>query len=554
MDSVDGSERVLGTFELRGKLGRGAMAVVWRAYDTSLDREVAIKEPSLPPGGDDDVRAEFARRFVREARAAARLNHPGIVTIHSASLDEGRPLIVMELVEGSTLRHILDAQTLTAAQTYVLLEQLLAATAFAHEHGVIHRDLKPDNVFVTPGGTVKLADFGIAHLGDAGTTLTTAGTLLGTPAYMAPEQIRGEPVDARCDVFALGVIAYECLAGRNPFGSSSSSRYAAIFHRILDEPVPPLEPADAAAAPLVGVVLRALEKDRDERFESAAAMLEAWRAAFPHSVETRAELSGLSSVPVRSAPTHAPEVQTSAMAEGVQTRAHDNAATRLAVPAVAAAPAGGVPELARAARARTRRRLLLAVGVAACIAVIGVGALWAYDHWRYPVSTGVASPSPSTAGIETSSPSPNPSATASRSVMRSYLKSLQDVMVYAGSGHHRIKDIMTAFYADKIAGDTAAPEVQDVIDIRNGVIEMLARVRTPQDFRAASCADAFLSAMRSSVAADQLCKDVVEGYRPKGAEKNANQRAGRLKEQFLGQYNELAASHGLRSDWTTDEI
>jgi serine/threonine protein kinase len=121
----------------------------------------------------------------------------------------------MELVEGSTLRRILDAQTLTAAQTCALFEQLLAATAFAHERGVIHRDLKPDNVFVTPDGTVKLADFGIAHLGGAGTTLTTAGTLLGTPAYMAPEQIRGEPVDARCDVFALGVMAYECLAGRH---------------------------------------------------------------------------------------------------------------------------------------------------------------------------------------------------------------------------------------------------------------------------------------------------------------------------------------------------
>jgi hypothetical protein len=291
---VEGPELVLGTFELRGTLGRGAMAVVWRAYDVSLDREVAIKEPSLPPGGDVEVREEFARRFVREARAAARLNHPGIVTIYSASLDEGRPLIVMELVEGPTLRRVLDTQRLTPSQTYALLEQLLEATAFAHEHGVIHRDLKPDNVFVTPGGTVKLADFGIAHLGDGGTTLTSAGTLLGTPAYMAPEQIRGEPVDARCDLFALGVIAYECLAGENPFGSSTTSNYAAIFHRILDEPAPPLELDDEAAMPLIDIVMRALSKDREDRFADASEMLAAWRAAFTRTNDTNEGLAELS--------------------------------------------------------------------------------------------------------------------------------------------------------------------------------------------------------------------------------------------------------------------
>jgi hypothetical protein len=318
---VEGPELVLGSFELRGKLGRGAMAVVWRAYDTSLDREVAIKEPLLPPGGEDEVRDEFARRFVREARAAARLNHPGIVTIYSASLDEGRPLIVMELVEGPTLRRVLDAGRPTAAQTFELLEQLLASTAFAHEHGVIHRDLKPDNVFVTPAGTVKLADFGIAHLGDGGTTLTTAGTLLGTPAYMAPEQIRGEPVDARCDVFALGVIAYECLAGANPFGSSTTANYAAIFHRILDEPAPALELSDPEAAPLAAVVMRALEKNREARFADAAEMLAAWRATAPAGLDARAELAELGGAAQGSAV--ASQVLTTVLAEGPATDLRD---------------------------------------------------------------------------------------------------------------------------------------------------------------------------------------------------------------------------------------
>jgi hypothetical protein len=546
--SVNGSERVLGTFELRGTLGRGAMAVVWRAYDTSLDREVAIKEPSLPPGGDDDVRAEFARRFVREARAAARLNHPGIVTIHSASLDEGRPLIVMELVEGSTLRHILDAQTLTAAQTYALFEQLLAATAFAHERDVIHRDLKPDNVFVTPSGTVKLADFGIAHLGGAGTTLTTAGALLGTPAYMAPEQIRGEPVDAHADVFALGVVAYECLAGRNPFGCSSSSHYAAIFHRILDEPVPPLEPADPAAATLVGVVLRALEKDRDERFESAADMLAAWRAAFPESVDARAELSGLSSGAVESAASHATEVQTAAIAEGVQVQAHDDAATQFAVPPVAAVPAAGVSKLAGATRARTRRRLLVAVAVAACVAAIAVGALWASGH-RWPFTGGGG-----TTDAPTKSPSSSPSAGVSRSEMRSYLETLGSIMADASSGHLRIGDIMEAFYAGTISGKNAKREVREVIKMRNGTIDRLAHLDVPEDLRAESCADGFQRAMLSSLTADQRCMDVIDGYRPKYSEASANRIAGSDKNEFLAEYNRLAKDHGLRHDWTKDDI
>ncbi len=280
----------LGPFELRGQLGRGAMAVVWRAYDPSLDREVAIKEPVLPPESSPEIRAEFAERFVREARAAARLNYPGIVTIYSASLFEGRPQIVMELVDGRTLREVLDDGALTTRQTYALLDQLLAAAGYAHEHGVTHRDLKPDNVFVTRDGVVKLADFGIAQLGQAGPALTRAGTMLGTPAYMAPEQIRGEPVDVRCDVFALGVIAYECLSGANPFGSESSTHYATIIHRIMSEPVPPLTASDELGSPLAGVVMRALEKDRSLRFENANVMLLAWRGALSAIIDTRAEL------------------------------------------------------------------------------------------------------------------------------------------------------------------------------------------------------------------------------------------------------------------------
>lgn len=297
----------IGQFEIRGMLGQGAMAVVWRAYDPQLDREVAIKEAILPAGATPQIREEFSERFVREARAAARLSNPGIVTIYSAAVYDERPVIVMELIEGPTLRQVLAKGALSTRQTYALMDQLLQAVAYAHENGVTHRDLKPDNVFVARDGSVKLADFGIAQLGPKGTinindsdlahrdssALTRVGTMLGTPAYMAPEQVRGESVDARCDVFALGVVAYECLSGANPFGNESSTHFATILHRIMSEPTPPLEVDDAVAGPLAGVIMRALDKEREGRYQNATAMLAAWREAFSATIDTKAELVAL---------------------------------------------------------------------------------------------------------------------------------------------------------------------------------------------------------------------------------------------------------------------
>jgi len=300
----------IGPFEIRGKLGQGAMAVVWRGYDPSLDREVAIKEPLLPATSNTGTRAEFSERFVREARAAARLSHPGIVTIYSAAVYDERPVIVMELVQGPTLREVLRDKPLSTRQTYALMDQLLGAVAYAHDNGVTHRDLKPDNVFIAKGGVVKLTDFGIAQIGPKGTVsiydtglahadmpaLTRVGSMLGTPAYMAPEQVRGEQVDASCDVFALGIVAYECLSGANPFGNESSTHFATILHRIMSEPTPPLVIDDEVGGPLAGVIMRALEKDREKRFTNAAEMLQAWRRAFSATIDTKAELAALGGV------------------------------------------------------------------------------------------------------------------------------------------------------------------------------------------------------------------------------------------------------------------
>jgi len=261
----------LGPYELRGELGRGAMAVVWRAWDTKLEREVAIKEPMVPPGTDQVTAADLAARFVREGKAAAALNHPGIVTIYAADVYDGRPAIVMELIEGETLSGLLDRGPLATSSTLAVLDQLLDAAGYAHSRGVVHRDIKPDNIFITTEGRVKLADFGIAHMGTS-SALTQAGTVMGTPGYMSPEQVTGQAVDSRADIFAIGVIGYEMLTGSNPFGATEGVASTTVMYRIVHEPMP-LLPAQVSAglpANLSALLAAATAKDPAARIADAA--------------------------------------------------------------------------------------------------------------------------------------------------------------------------------------------------------------------------------------------------------------------------------------------
>ncbi len=268
--------RTLGPYQVHSELGRGAMAVVWRAHDSVLERDVAIKEPLLPQGLDALASAEFGARFVREAKAAARLNHPNIVTIYAADIYDGHPAIVMELIEGQTLGQLLERGPLDKQLAIHVLEQLLSGVGYAHERGIVHRDIKPDNVFVTPDGRVKLADFGIASLA-SDSTLTQAGAIMGTPGYMAPEQITGDPVDARADIFACGVLAYEMLTGQNPFGATDGTPATTVMYRIVHQ-APPELPAEALAglpAHLSAVLGAALAKAPADRFPDAASFLAA---------------------------------------------------------------------------------------------------------------------------------------------------------------------------------------------------------------------------------------------------------------------------------------
>jgi serine/threonine-protein kinase len=255
------------------------MAVVWRAWDPQLEREVAIKEPVLPHGIDPSLAQELTERFVREGRAIAALQHPGIVTVFDAGVYDERPAMVMELIDGTTLADLMAAERrLDPAAALSVATQLLDALGYAHARGIVHRDVKPDNVFVTSEGRVKLADFGIARIADK-TRFTQEGTVMGTPGYMPPEQVRGLPVDARADIFSVGAILYEMLTGSNPFGASDGIDSTSVMYRIVHEDPPNADQVVPALPGWLGqVVAVAMAKEPENRYPTAETMREDLRA------------------------------------------------------------------------------------------------------------------------------------------------------------------------------------------------------------------------------------------------------------------------------------
>jgi serine/threonine protein kinase len=296
----------LGPYELKGELGRGAMAKVWRAFDPKLEREVAVKEPLVDERLSDDVIQEIGDRFVKEGKAAARLNHPGIVTIYAADVYEGRPAIVMELIDGVILSDMLEKGSMDPRLALDVLDQLLDAVGYAHSQGIIHRDIKPDTIFVTSDGRIKLTDFGIAHIEDSSLTKKTqVGTLLGTPGYMAPEQATGSAIDNRTDLFAIGTIAYEMLAGKNPFGVGGDTNSTTLIYRIVHEQVPGLPDIATEGLPtdIRPAVIAALNKNPDERPTDAAsfkAMLHGAPAPAPGTLPAPTSTLGMEATKAKS--------------------------------------------------------------------------------------------------------------------------------------------------------------------------------------------------------------------------------------------------------------
>ena len=259
----------LGPYEVTGPLGAGGMGEVYRARDTRLPREVAVKILPDEFAGD----AERRRRFEDEARAVATLSDPHIVTLLDVGHEGSLSYLVLELLEGETLRAAIQGGPLRPRRAAEIAADVAAALAAAHAKGILHRDLKPENVFLTKGGHAKVLDFGLAKLGAAETpgthspTATRPGHVLGTYAYMSPEQARGKELDARSDIFSFGALLYEMLAGRRAF---SGETWADVASAIIKEDPPELV---AAPAGLARVVRHCLEKEPERRFQSARDLL-----------------------------------------------------------------------------------------------------------------------------------------------------------------------------------------------------------------------------------------------------------------------------------------
>ncbi len=261
----------VGKYELHEKLGEGSMGIIYRAQDTVLEREVALK--TLSTAGVNDP--ELLERFYREARACARLRHPNIVAVYDFGQDENLAFIAMELLEGADLRHVIaQRQTMTLEQKLELMAGVCDGLHHAHGKAIVHRDIKPSNIFVVNDGAPRILDFGVARM--PASSLTVSGRVLGTPHYMAPEQLTGKPCDSRSDIFSAAIVTFELIAGTHPFhGSSHGSR----MRRIVEgSPESLLAVNPDLPEALEQVLARALAKRPEDRFPSAAAFAEALRS------------------------------------------------------------------------------------------------------------------------------------------------------------------------------------------------------------------------------------------------------------------------------------
>jgi len=271
----------LGRYQILGELGRGAMGVVFRALDPSIGREVAIKTIRLSELANSEQRGKQRERLFREARSAGILSHPGIVTIYDMAEQDETAYITMEFVPGSTLEQILGQQTpMEPARLFSILRQTAAALDYAHHKGIIHRDIKPANIIVNEAGIAKIADFGIAKI-SAADQLTQTGLIVGTPNYMAPEQVQGKAVSGLADQYSLSVMTFEMLTGEKPF---VAEHLTTLVYQIVCEAPPPARRLNPTLGAQIEAVLhKGLSKVPEERYKTCAAMVEALEAACAES-------------------------------------------------------------------------------------------------------------------------------------------------------------------------------------------------------------------------------------------------------------------------------
>ncbi len=257
----------LGRYDLIRVLGKGAMGLVYEGRDPNLDRRVAIKTIRVE-NLSDEAAAEYEVRFRTEARSAARLQHPNIVSVYDSDRDLDIAYLVMEFIQGDDLKHHLDkGEVYTLEQTLAIMSDLLSALDYAHRQSIVHRDIKPANLLIEASGRVKLTDFGVARIQDSGEATRTQGSMVGTLKYMSPEQVQGRPVDARADLFAAGIVLHQLLTGKRPFDGESD--FAVIQQIVAHHPAAPSYFNPELPPALDAVLARALAKSRDQRYSTA---------------------------------------------------------------------------------------------------------------------------------------------------------------------------------------------------------------------------------------------------------------------------------------------
>ena len=430
---------IAGRYQIVKKLGAGAFGTVYKAKDSRLDRMVAIKTIRLEGlAASQAGLKEMVDRFEREARTAAKLKHPGIVTIHDYGESQGLSYIAMEFIDGIGIDHVIASDgRLSVERAAALGAQVAEALDYAHAHGVVHRDIKPANIMIEAGDRVKVTDFGIAKPGDSAEHLTMTGSLLGTPSYMSPEQARGQKLDGRSDLFSAGCVLYEMLAGKKAFRGDSIT---ALLFKIITEEPPPLRELDPnVPEEMVRIIAKALAKAPEGRYqtgrEMADELLALTRPGFVPTLRATDAPTLPPDLPAHAAPTiaSAPTAHMTLEAQPTVGRGSATSSTQpgaplaptIVTPAAAARTAATVPPLppratpapAAASRPAAQPRagksgagvgLVLGLGAVAVLllAVLGGGAWWFLSQrGTPPVAT--ASPLPD-GGTDAATPPPGP--------------------------------------------------------------------------------------------------------------------------------------------------
>ncbi|MDB5883382.1 MAG: protein kinase (serine/threonine-protein kinase)-like protein, partial [Ramlibacter sp.] len=253
------------------------MGIVYEGRDPNLDRRVAIKTVKVE-NLSEEAAAEYEARFRTEARSAARLQHPNIVSVYDSDRDGDIAFLVMEYIQGDDLKYHLDKGVrYSLEQSLKMIRDLLSGLDYAHKQGIVHRDVKPANLLIEPGGRVKLTDFGVARIQDSGEATRTQGSMVGTLKYMSPEQVQGQKIDSRADLFSVGVVLYQLLTDKRPFDGDNDF---SIIHQIIGHTPAPPSSFNARLPPAIdAVVARALAKDREQRFATARDFASALQSA-----------------------------------------------------------------------------------------------------------------------------------------------------------------------------------------------------------------------------------------------------------------------------------